>query len=236
MKFYKSNLIQYIIIVVQTSSVQTDFWRKPDSNTFVYYSFDDQWINWYITDNSWNWRNATWWTQPSYVLVSWRNYAWDFYSTTWNIPSWNISWITTTKFTEVLRVKPVADWEQYITYIAWTYQQAIIYWFMSKQIEFYSYANWNYRTTIKSWVSLNQWYCVWFTRNWTSIKVYCNWEYVWSITAPTSSTISNIRVWWESSSSRFHWLIWAMILENNVEWSSSDFMNYYTKTKTSYWL
>ena len=222
------------IIDVQSSSITTDFWRSPGVNTYAYYSFDDRWVSWYIKDDSWNWRNAIWWTQPSYVLVSWSNYAWDFNnSSTWTSPVADISWITNTKFTEVVRVKPVADWQQYISYILWSYQQAIIYWYNSKQIEFYSYDWTNRRITIKSWVNLNQRYCIWFTRNWTTIKVYCNWEYVWSITVPTY-TIANINVWWAWWSWRFHWLIWAMILENNVEWSLSDFQSYYNKTKNHY--
>lgn len=222
------------VINVQSKAITTEFWWHPSANTFAYYSFDDRWVNWYIKDDSWNWRNATWWTQPSYVLVSWSNYAWDFYNpSSWNPPVADISWITNTKFTEVVRVKPVADWQQYISCIWWNYQQAIIYWYNSKQIEFYSYDWKNRRITIKSWVNLNQWYCIWFTRNWTTIKVYCNGEYVWSITVPTY-TIEYINVWWTWWSVRFHWLIWSIILENNVEWSLSDFQSYYNKTKKHY--
>ena len=224
------------MIDVQTNSITADFGRKPDANTFVYYSFNDQWINWYITDNSWNWRNATWWTQPSYVLVSWSKYAWDFYNpSSWTVPSWDMNWLSTTKFTEVVRVKPLADWQQYISYIWWSYQQAIIYWYNSKQIEFYAYDWTNRRITIKSWVNLNQWYCIGFARNWTTIKVYCNGEYVWSLYVPTY-TITHINVWWSWWSWRFHWLIWELIIENNIEWETNNFLDHFNKTKKIYWL
>ena len=221
---------------MQGSTITTDFWRSPDSNTFVYYSFDDQWINWYITDESWNWLNATWWTQPTYVQVLWTNYAWNFYDpASWNAPQSNITWLSSTKFTHIVRVKVLAEWQQYISYIWWNYQQALIYWYNNRQIELYSY-QWNtYRTTIKSSTNLNQRYCVWFTRNWTTMKTYLNWEYVWTITMPAPSiTYLNVgSSWW---SWRFHWQIWSLLLENNVERTELEFSNYRNKTKKLYWL
>ena len=211
----------------------------PGSNTIWYWTFDDQNAN-QITDASWNWNNLTGNTMPTYIQVLWSNYAWNYN----NVSSWwtpYYSWtIDSNKFTVMLWLKVLATWQQYITnMINWSIGNlpALIYWYNSWQIELYSYQSGNtYRSTIKSSTVLDTWYCVWFTRNWTTMKTYLNGAYVSSLTVPVATWLTLFHLGSTWTSTRFHWQIWEAVLESWVEEDLSYMSNYYNNTKSNYWL
>lgn len=212
---------------------------KPWENTFWYWTFDDQNAN-QITDVSWNWNNLTGRTMPTYIQVLWSNYAWNFN----NISDWwtpYCRWtIDSNKFTVMLWLKVLATWQQYIINM---YDNsignvpALIYWYNSWQIELYSFQNGNtYRSTIKSSTALDTWYCIWYTRNWTTMKTYLNGAYVASSTIPVVTWLVEFTIGSTWGSTRFHWQIGEAVLKSWVEEDLSYMSDYYNSTKSNYWL
>lgn len=218
--------------------IYSDQWN-PWSNTVWYWTFDDQNAN-QITDVSWNWNNLTGNTMPTYIQVLWSNYAWNYnnVSSWWTQSySWTIDW---NKFTVMLWLKVSATWQQYIINIVKDSSgnsPALIYWFNSWQIELYWYVNGTtYRSTIKSSTSLDTWYCVWFTRNWTTMKTYINGAYVASLTIPVVTWLTSFVLGSNWPSQRFHWQIGEAVLKSWVEEDLSYMSNYYNQTKSLYWI
>lgn len=215
---------------------------KPWTNTMGYYTFDDQNAS-QITDTSWNNRNLTWWTMPSYTLVSGSNYAWVFS----NVSSSNIApsysyWPMNWDYTILCWVKPTTNTASYVNiFYGWTtgneHQISLIRGYNSGQFEYFDYTDAGHitkRTTIKTWASLNTWYLVGYTRNWTSVKTYYDWVNTNSITGNSSSYNKTFYLWsanvWLS---RLPWQIWECIIENKVR-TAQEIADYYNQTKASY--
>ena len=212
---------------------------NPWGGTVWYWTFNDQNAN-QITDVSWNWNNITGGVMPTYTQVLWGNYAWNYN----NVSSWDTQgyhWtIDSNKFTVMLWLKVLATWQQYIINMTTSSSgnsPALIYWYNSWQIELYSYQNGNtYRSTIKSSTALDTWYCVWFTRNWTTMKTYLNGAYVTSATIPVVSWVANFVLGSVWNSTRFHWQIGEVVLKSWVEEDLNYMSSYYNQTKSLYWI
>lgn len=226
-------------IYVWDKQVRPATWN-PWPNTIWYWTFDDQNAN-QITDVSWNNRNLTWWTMPTYSLVSWTNYAGNYSNVSGNTAqSWRLSpW---GNYTLLVRVKPTTNSACYVSEIygaSWSIenQDSIIYWYNSGKFEFYTFKtnNSDRRVTIKSWASVNNWYLIWYTRSWTSVQTYANWQASWTLTLFSDSYGSLLYLWSAISWGRLPWQIWECVMENKV-WTATEVLNYYNQTKSSYWL
>jgi hypothetical protein len=213
----------------------------PWANTVWYWTFDDRDAS-QITDFSWKGNNLTWWTMPTYTQVSWTNYAGNYANvSSWAVPNKSF-WTMNEPMTVLVWVMVTATWQKYVSYF-WTsssyYQNSLIYWYNSWQFEYYEDKTYQgtKRVTIKSWVSLNTWYLIWYTRNWTSVTTYCNWVAWWTTTwhSDTSNKtfyLWNSNAWW---SERFWGKIWECIVENKVR-TDEEVSDYYNQTKFNYWL
>jgi len=202
----------------------------PWANTLAYYSFDDQWVKWYVKDFSWNWYNLNVGTQPTYSLLSWNNYVW-VYSGSWKCSvNSSYSWA----------IKTISMWfnintqqSQYI-FQFWISgdQFAIIYWYSRSKLEFYSDSP---RVTLYNSLSLNTWYHVCLTQNnnnlWT---VYINNSQTTTFTKELNSFVS-ISVWSSRDWDRMKWMLDNVIIETKAR-TAQEIADYYNLTKANYWL
>ena len=214
------------IIVVQTNSIQTDFWRKPWVNTLAYWNFDDRSAS-QITDATWNWRNLTW-TIPTYSQLSWTDYFWNF---SWSGVAQISRWVSD-NFTLVLYMQIRQNRQQYFLMEQSSSNQfSLIYWYKSWQIEIYR--EW-WRFTITSSAPLNTRIMIWITKSWSTVKAYYNWQFQtqWST---NFSWASKFFMWWSNQWDNMIWYLNNVILEQWIR-SDSDFASYRNKTKWKYWL
>ena len=218
-------------------------WWKPGANTLWYYNFNDR-NSLQITDSSGNNRNLTWWTMPTYSLVSGTNYAGNFANVSWSIaPSYNNYWTMDWNYTFLAWVKPTATGQCYVKTLSSpqgttnAHQISIIYNYNSNTFEYYDDMSsaWVKRTTIKSWAVINNWYLVWYTREGASVKTYQNGEFSTSITGSTSTQNKLLWIWSSREWDRFKWLISEVIIENKVR-TAQEIADYYNQTKSLYWI
>ena len=212
---------------------------KPWANTMGYYTFDDQNAS-QITDTSWNNRNLTWGAMPSYTLVSGSNYAGNYANTSssaWQKYSYGSM---NGDYTILLWVKPTATWSCYLTTFDSNltnnnHQISIIYGYNSWQFEYYDdlQSSTLKRIVIKSWATVNNWYLIGYTRNWTAVKTYQNGEASNTITWSNSTLTKYLFMWSSRSWDRLKWQIWECIVENRV-WTAQEIADYYNQTKSSY--
>lgn len=227
-------------IYVWTTKVRPDTW-KPWANTIWYWTFDDRNAN-QITDVSWNWNDLTGGTMPTYTQVSWTNYAGNYANvSSWAVPNKSF-WTMNAPMTVLVWVMVTATWQEYVSYFwRWTswneYQNSLIYWYNSWQFEYYEdkTSQSAKRVTIKSWVSLNTWYLIWYIRNWTSVTTYCNWVAWWTITWYSDTWDKTFYLWCSNGwwSERFKGEIWECVMENKI-WTDTEVLNYYNLTKSKY--
>ena len=216
------------------------WWWTPWVNTYWYYTFDDQNAN-QITDFSWNNRNLTWWTMPSYTIVSWTNYAGNYTNiSSWAAPSVSFStlgWI----FTILVWVKPTASSQSYVNCIYWSsgssnHQISIIWNYNSGQIEYYDAGvGPAKRTAIMSGVSTNTWHLVSYTYNNWAVQAYADGVVGNSITGYTSNYAKTFRLGSSNQWDRFKWQIWECIVENKIRTAQEE-SDYYNQTKWNYWI
>ena len=209
--------------------------RQPWANTFWYYTFDDQNVS-QITDFSGNNRNLTWWTMPTYTLVSWTNYAGNYTNVSGSVAQTiNYSSLPNT-YTILVRVKPTATTSSYISYLRLSNgnnQIALIWSYNSWQFEYFTETS-GERKTIKSWASINNWYLIGYTNNWTTVQTYCNWEASLSSTSPIWSYWA-FYLWSSRDGDRFTWQIWECVVEDKVR-TAQEISDYYNLTKWDYWI
>lgn len=213
--------------------------------TYAKYTFDDQNSS-QITDNSWNGKNLTWNTMPSYVLVSGSNYAWNYANVSWNSAPYNSGFSSLwDEFTVLVWAKFTSTWQQYLMYIGnnnWYPRQhsEIIFDYKSNIIEYYDYTfssgtENTIRTNILTWVSTWVRHLVGYTRNWTAIQTYADgtaWNSItWHTIINTTYCVLWSSMWWN----RLKWQIWEAIVENKV-WTATEISNYYNTTKWNYWI
>lgn len=224
-------------------------WWQPWANTLGYYTFDDQNPN-QITDFSWNNRNLTWGTMPSYTLVDWTNYAGNYTNVSSGYaPNYSNFWVLDGDFTMLVWVKPTSASQSYVNslyYIMNTTEQffehqiSIIWNYNSGQFEYFDYytpgwAGVTKRTAIKTWASTNTWYLIGYTRNGTSVITYCNWTAWNTITWNNSTTSKWLWLWSSSGADRFKWQIWDCVIESKTR-TAQEVADYYDQTKANYGL
>ena len=213
-------------------------------NTIAYYTFDDQNAN-QITDCSWNNKNLTGGTMPTYTLVSWTNYAGTFTNvSSSNIaPSYSDLWTFDWDYTILCWIKPTANTASYVNIFyaeeGWfgLHQISLIWGYNSWQFEYFDDTNsWTTkRTSIKTWASLNTWYLVGYTRNGTSVKTYCDWVNTNNITGNNTAYQKTFYLWSANVWGRFPWQIWDCVIKDIVM-TATEISDYYNQTKSNYWL
>jgi hypothetical protein len=221
---------------------------KPWANTFWYYTFDDQNTS-YITDFSWKGNNLTWWTMPSYTLVSWTNYAGNYTNVSGSVAPAASYATLESEFTMLAWVKITTNSSSYIASLYWrlssgaNHQISIIYWYNSNQFEYFDSNNPTgssgrdlvTRTTIKSWVVTDARYLVWFTRGNSVLQTYCN-GIAWNSWSYQLSPINKSLYLWSSNLwDRFKWQIWEFVVEDKVR-TADEVSKYYNQTKWNYGL
>lgn len=213
--------------------IYSDEWL-PWENTVWYWNFDDQNTS-QITDFSWNGNNLTWWTMPSYTLVSGSNYAGNYANA--SSGGWQQKNLDTTYsiFSTIIRIKITQSWQMYFNNLNVWWQYAIIYGYNSWQIELYSYV-WSTtkRSTIKSNTALNTWYMIGTTFSSGTSKTYLNWALIWTMTSSNTS-LSGLTLWASGNVDRVKWQIWEYIIEDKLR-TDAEMSNYYDTIKTKYWL
>lgn len=221
---------------------------EPTPTLYANYTFDDQNAN-QITDTSWNWRNLTWGTMPSYTLVSWTNYAGNYTNVSSGVAP-SVSFATLGwDFTMLVWAKATSSSQSYVSCLYGgssgnDHQYSLIWNYNSWQYEFYDSISIDYdrvyRSTIMSGVSLNTRHLIGYSHEgnsgnvWT-IKTYADGNYVTSITGNASSVEKTLWLWSSNLGDRFKWQIWEYIV---YEWILTDqaVLNYYNSTKSNYWL
>lgn len=219
---------------------------QPWANTLWYYTFDDQNAN-QITDFSWNNRNLTWGTMPSYALVDWTNYAGNYRNVSSGYaPNYSNFWALDGDFTMLVWVKPTSSSQSYVNSLYYNmgqyreHQISIIWNYNSGQFEYFDYydpgwAGVTKRTAIKTWASTNIWYLIGYTRNGTSVITYCDWI-AWNTITWNNSTISKWLWLWSSNGwDRFKWQIWDCVIEDKAR-TAQEVADYYNLTKWNYGL
>ena len=222
-------------VYVWTTKVRPTWW-KPWANTIAYYPFDDQ-SSTQITDATWNWYNLTWWTMPSYSLVSWTNYAGNYNNYNSGTVQGHSFYSSLSSYTLLFWAKPINwSWNQFVTqlYDSWSYQTAIIYWYVSWKFELFAVSWSAQRVDIATSVSTNTWYLLWYTKSWTTVTVYCNGT-AWTSITYNSTPKNYLYLWWSNAWDRFHWMLDNVIIENKAR-AAQEISDYYNSTKWNYGL
>lgn len=242
------------IIVVQNSSITTDFWYVVNANTLFFIKND-----WEISDHSsYNHTMQWYWTSNFYTLSNWRkviDFSWSSiaYSNTFNES------INKTTFTLHCRVKMKS----------WTTEDNLVWrcgrnknwtetsdrrWLRIQRDSWYStyyILAWpNSTNRVSLWPSwINPWTSEFVlmsaTVNWWVYKLYKNWVLYNTRSSSTirwwSSTWTRFYMWWavysdwtKRSSTLSYAYMWETVLEDKTE-TDAEVLNFYNKTKKHYW-
>lgn len=233
------------IIVVQNSSIQTSFEWKPDSHTILYWKLESN-----ANDYSWNWRNWTasnisyetiWWIQVSKFTRNSTNIYRD-----WTEIS-NIKW--TAPFSYAFRFKlnslPSSSSYTYSIWRVWKnwyneFDKCVMFQ-NNGALHCYNYTSTEHWFTSSAWtVQTNKRYCLVYTYDWTTMKVYLNNALLWQSPAPWSYPYTSTW-WWRlllwriyTGSQWFDWNISKFALQD-IWRTQSEASDFYNKTKSKYW-
>lgn len=223
---------------MQTNSITTDFWRKPDSNTIAYYT-----LNWTLNDSSWNDRhlNLMFWTASYWTLNNWKQY-WSF-NATWTRSWWrwwqtnskiNVSWNITVSYWwrfnwNVSRIRDIItnrdnDWFKRMDNITTGWN--ILF-------------HWNQRYTSSNTITDNERHnivCV--VENWT-LKIYIDTVLDSSKSYTYWSNSAYLSLWyswqsWSNIDERLKWDVADIIIQSNSR-NLETITAYFNKTKSKFW-
>lgn len=215
-KYARFLVISCTIIVVQTNSITTDFWRKPWVNTVAYFPFEND-------------QNDKYWT----ALIQWtwtKQTLWYRFNSTWKFSITNVS----SSYFVCYRVnfgakkswtdQSITLWSCWELLYNYQHQQT---WFNQRFSYMPSNNNWNAST---NQFSPTQWtrYFIAFWYDWTKVQVYVNAVKVREI---TSSIYNNNR---RDIGSNIDQTISKLIYETQMR-QESDIVKFFNKTKSIYW-
>ena len=229
------------IIVVQTNSIKTDFWRKPNENTIVYYEF-----NWNLNDSSWNNRNLsmTLWSFSYSSLASWWKYVQtntSAYSSTITIP---FSRVATISF--FLSYTPNTHWYNWwtilelinLSYSSWNLVRPVYYrtWSSSTALRLLNNDSIWYNPSV---AESRHYYC--FTLDENHTKLYVDWQLVaeWWAIVDSNLTSMVLRInsveWNNRQNYAWNCKLWELIIESKTRISQEQ-QSYFNKMKNLYWI
>jgi len=241
-KYARFLVISCTIIVVQSSSVQTDFWRKPSSDTLAYWKLESDYNDTMWNYNS-NWQYNVWFT----TLSSWKKVARLNSSTWWISVPWNIANQLNWDFTIAFRL--------YLTWTKSSYTLTLWFW---KDTNPYYWPNVRMRTSstnLQFRLAEVSWWYVDSPTSYTAIqnkrihicrirksnvnKIYINANLDSSFTSSLWTT--NWDTWrilsrntaWQSLNS---WSMWSEMIVEKVWRDESKLVSYFNKNKSLYWI
>ena len=235
-----------IIINVQSSQITTDFWWKPTANTLARYKLETD-----ANDYSWNWRNLTN-NNVSFVTQSWVKsayFTWSAsspltqltYSNFYNLSSWDY----TINF-RAYKLPQASWWSEYGDRYAiwmWSFNNSYKWWSMILEYDDnrLRFAFWydDCDSDINPW---NQRVNIWvkFKKSTNQQFIYVNWVLRNSRTTTYTHSLKvlNLCIWWRASwntDNNWKWYLSKIIFEK-VWWSDSEFLEYFNKTRSKYWI
>lgn len=183
---------------------------------------------------------------PTYTVPSWANVPCAYFSSPWffaktsstsYLVTWNnprtISWWV--RFTWTCRTSVACYW-------TWSSNQMFNLYYndWTPKFRFTQWGSWSSYWSIQ--LSMDTWYNVIVTFDWSTIKWYVNsnLDGSWSKTLNTSNARMYIggdmaETWSATPSTWIQGYISEVIFEN-IAWSSTDVTNYYNTYKSNYWL
>ena len=233
MNFYKSNLIQHIIIVVQNKSITPDYRRKPTDDVVLYVPLENDiaektWKN--TITNYWITIQTVWWISAWYFNWSSRieTSQHQFSNTSHTLSArvyYPASWFTTDF--SIICSNPcwIFNWDVLAVWQSWTKLYYISYYQSSRS-----------RAIEKTWLNLK-----WTRHNilFSWWILYLDWQQVW--TWSWSYGWNQIyTLWWHttnSSCTRWFWQWHAReVIISNTVWNATTVLEYYNKTKKMFWI
>lgn len=231
MNFYKSNLIQHIIIVVQNKSITPDYWRKPWVHTVAYFPFETD-----ATDHSWNWnvlentqylsKQTLWYKRQFSQWTTWRSYNVQFTNSQWNAKfismwyrlnsaSWNSNWLALMRY-----------WTTYSP----SHERSDMSW----KIAVFTNSSWRIGVSV-NWMSFNAWHHLTIWYDWSKILIskdgvqstLYNWSWY------NFGNEISIAWWWNNTNMIA--FVSEFICEDRCR-TQEEITKYYNKTKSKYWL
>ena len=205
----------------------------PNSNTYLYRTFDDQNLN----DSSWNNRN---WSRYSWAW-SYSSSAWWYAVNNWSrwikLPSF-FNW----NFTLSFYVNPTNNWLSIQSFF-WSVQWSNSSWYLhfhmtNSQYSWMSiwFANdWTYNAS--QWITFWSWNYITLVREWSTYRIYKNWTQILTHTYSTALDTTATYLLWCCYNEDRHvsWLFDEVILENKAR-SASEIQTYYNNSKSLFWL
>ena len=234
-KYARFLVISCTIIVVQTNSITTDFFkRQPSSITVAYYK-----LNWNLNDSSWNNRNATqsWWTitypNSKYArFSSWYAKFNNWFPNTW----WTTDNITISLFAR--NISPswweanifcvwqdwTWDWRwQILRYENWYLSMAVSKWssWASQQTNSYNVSIWERHHLVWTYSPANR-----------QMKFYIDWVLKQTVSIQATMRISSVSAIWKTwnYSHSLNWDVCEIINEKALR-SDEYVAKYYNKYK-----
>jgi len=198
-------------------------WWKPWANTIAYYPLKED-----VLDYSWNWNNWSW--NPNSFTGWVANYSWNSTTLPYSIiyrDAYTVSvWV----------VSEVTSWFKSVM----GQHSNSYYWF---NILFIKNNNVNYITGNSGYEftryydsNLNWWKLLTCTSDWSTTKLYINWELkaTWTYWWKRSDTLY---MWYDHwyNGWAFTWKISELIVEDKVR-TAQKIQDYYNQTKSNYWL
>lgn len=238
-KYARFLVISCTIIVVQTNSIETSFDWKPWSDILVYRK-----LEWDSNDYSWNNRNwtANWITYESNWQIQVAKFSnWSYVQR--QDSAFDIYW--TQPFTLSWRFKPTSFTSYFNSFWiceSWsesTQDKAIEFksWWISS---LYVYNSWVFRASTPNWtIALNTRYNITWTFDWSQIKIYVNWNLMWttnvSWTYNFSTPVLKLSRYVYRDCDSFLWYVSRFFLSNKTR-NQTEITNYVNKVKKKYWI
>ena len=233
-KYARFLVISCTIIVVQTNSVQTDFWRKPTENTLLYMPLNSTYtkndVKWHTTTAWWTIRywvyggvdcadfTSWWWIETNNIAIPWQrtflirvnNINWTSWNTQnkgaiWRVNSWN-AWLS------------FQDWSSY-----WYYARENNTFFNKREkskryllIYCNGSSSSNKKQYLYDWSTLTQISCTNNAESLNTSKVFAFWN-------------ENYSNWTQ----KFLWYLSQAIFENKIR-TEEEIRSYINKTKNHY--
>lgn len=203
--------------------------RTPWENTTAWYKLETD-----ANDYSWNNRNASWanvtyWTELNLKYAQFNGSSSYLLANNW-LSSWDYTisvWIKATELkTEAILITNWSGNNMQPIYLTANGNVQQTYWIWSTS---------SYQTP--AWtVSTDTRYNIVSVREWSTAKIYVNWQLIWSWSV-TTNTYTDQRAIWAQKYYNQHWYNWKMsnLIIEKWWWDENAVSNYFESTKENYW-
>ena len=83
---------------------------------------------------------------------------------------------------------------------------------------------------------LDWWHLMWLTRDWTTLKLYIDWEFIWQDSDSSSATSNDAFYLWYDHGydwGAWYWKVSKLIFEDKT-WTAQEVADYFNQTKSLY--